>query len=41
NLMPDLDKLTRYIRESANELEEAVQQKMKETAALKKLLEQD
>ncbi|MFT4940097.1 MAG: diacylglycerol O-acyltransferase [Paraglaciecola sp.] len=41
NLMPDLDDFTRYIRESANELEEAVQQKMKEAAALKKLLEQD
>jgi WS/DGAT/MGAT family acyltransferase len=41
NLMPDLDNFTRYIRESANELEEAVEQKVKETAALKKLLEQD
>jgi diacylglycerol O-acyltransferase len=41
NLMPDLDDFTRYIRESANELEEAAHQKMQETAALKKFLEQD
>ena len=41
NLMPDLDDFTRYIRESANELEEAAIQKMKENAALNKLLEQD
>lgn len=41
NLMPDLDDFTQYIRESANELEEAVQQKMKQTAVLKEFLEQD
>jgi diacylglycerol O-acyltransferase len=41
NLMPDLDDFTRYIRESANELEEAARQKMHETAVLKKFLEQD
>ncbi|MFT5670721.1 MAG: diacylglycerol O-acyltransferase [Glaciecola sp.] len=40
NLMPDLDNFTRYIRESANELEEASQQKLKEIAVLKKFLEQ-
>ncbi|MFT4776247.1 MAG: diacylglycerol O-acyltransferase [Oleispira sp.] len=41
NLMPDLDNFTRYIRESANELEKAVQQKMHETAVIKNFLEQD
>jgi WS/DGAT/MGAT family acyltransferase len=41
NLMPDLDDFTRYIRESANELEEAAHKKLKETAVLKKFLEQD
>jgi len=41
NLMPDLDVFTRYIRESANQLEEAIEEKLKENAALKKLLEQD
>lgn len=41
NLMPDLDIFTRYIRQSANELEEAVQQKMKETAVLKDFLAQN
>ena len=40
NLMPDLDIFTRYIRESANELEQATQQKMNEAAVLKKFLEQ-
>jgi diacylglycerol O-acyltransferase len=40
NLMPDLDNFTRYIRESANELEEAVKQKMKEADVLQKFLEQ-
>jgi WS/DGAT/MGAT family acyltransferase len=41
NLMPDLDNFTRYIRESANELENAALQKIKEHAALKKLMEED
>nr|WP_297347305.1 wax ester/triacylglycerol synthase family O-acyltransferase [uncultured Glaciecola sp.] len=41
NLMPDLDNFTRYISESANELDEAVKQKIKETAVLKHFLEQD
>lgn len=41
NLIPDLDDFTRYIRESANELEEAAQQKMREYAVLKKFIEQD
>jgi WS/DGAT/MGAT family acyltransferase len=41
NLMPDLDDFTRYIRQSANELEEAAQQKMKEAAVLKNFLDQD
>jgi WS/DGAT/MGAT family acyltransferase len=40
NLMPDLDKFTRYIRESANELEEAVDERLKGQAALKKLMEE-
>jgi diacylglycerol O-acyltransferase len=40
NLMPDLDVFTRYIRESANELEEASQQKLKEIAVLKNFLGQ-
>jgi WS/DGAT/MGAT family acyltransferase len=40
NLMPDLDNFTRYIRESANELEEASQQKLKEIAVLKNFLKQ-
>jgi diacylglycerol O-acyltransferase len=39
NLMPDLDKFTRYIRESANELELAVQQKLVEKAALQALMQ--
>jgi diacylglycerol O-acyltransferase len=41
NLMPDLDEFTRYILQSANELEEAAQQKMKEAAVLKNFLDQD
>jgi hypothetical protein len=41
NLMPDLDDFTRYIRESANELEEAVDKKIKEDDILQKFLEQD
>jgi WS/DGAT/MGAT family acyltransferase len=41
NLMPDLDNFTRYLRESANQLEEAALQKIKEYAALKKLMEDD
>ncbi|WP_371194403.1 wax ester/triacylglycerol synthase family O-acyltransferase [Glaciecola sp. SC05] len=41
NLMPDLDSFTRYIRESANELEQAAQKKFNETDVLKKFLEQD
>lgn len=41
NLMPDLDDFTRYISEGANELDEAVKQKIKEAAVLKQFLEQD
>jgi hypothetical protein len=41
NLMPDLDNFTRYIRESANELEKAVQQKMHEAAVIENFLKQD
>lgn len=41
NLMPDLDDFTRYIRESANELEASALQKIKETAILKEFLAQD
>lgn len=41
NLMPDLDNFTRYIRESANELELAVQQKLAGQAALDALLKND
>ena len=41
NLMPDLDVFTRYIRESANELEEAVQEREKNMAAFNALLEKD
>lgn len=41
NLMPDLDNFTRYIRESANELEAAAQQKLNEADVLTKFLEQD
>jgi diacylglycerol O-acyltransferase len=41
NLTPDLDDFTRYMRESANELEEAAHQKTQEIAALKKFLEQN
>lgn len=41
NLMPDLDDFTRYIRESANELELAVQQKLAGRAALDALLQDD
>ncbi|TDF39761.1 wax ester/triacylglycerol synthase family O-acyltransferase [Alteromonadaceae bacterium M269] len=41
NLMPDLDIFTRYIRESANEMEQAVDEKLKGQAALKKLMEED
>ena len=41
NLMPDLDDFTRYIRHSANELEKAALQKIREHAALKKLMEED
>jgi WS/DGAT/MGAT family acyltransferase len=40
NLMPDLDVFTRYIRESANEMEEAVDERLKGQAALKKLMEE-
>jgi diacylglycerol O-acyltransferase len=39
NLMPDLDDFTRFIRESANELETAVQRKMKEAAVLNAYLD--
>ena len=41
NLMPDLDNFTRFIRQSANELEEVAQRKLKEAEVLKKFLEQD
>jgi diacylglycerol O-acyltransferase len=41
NLMPDLDDFTRYISEGANELDEAVKQKIREAAVLKQFLEQD
>jgi diacylglycerol O-acyltransferase len=41
NLMPDLDNFTRYLRESANQLEEAALQKIKEYAALKSLMEEE
>lgn len=41
NLMPDLDVFTRYIRESANELEQAAQKKLKEAEVLKQFLEQE
>ena len=40
NLMPDLDLFTRYIRESANELEEAVEEKVRNLAALKALMDE-
>jgi hypothetical protein len=40
NLMPDLDIFTRYIRESANELEEAAKKKVHESEVLKQFLEQ-
>jgi WS/DGAT/MGAT family acyltransferase len=40
NLMPDLDVFTRYIRESANDFEKAVDEKLKGEAALKKLMEE-
>jgi diacylglycerol O-acyltransferase len=41
NLMPDLDDFTRFIRESANELEEAAKHKVKDSEIIKKFLEQD
>ena len=41
NLMPDLDDFTRFIRESANELEEAAKRKMDDAEVLKKFLAQD
>lgn len=41
NLMPDLDDFTRFLRESANELEEAAQQKVEANAALQALLDKD
>jgi hypothetical protein len=40
NLMPDLDVFTRYIRESANELELAVQEKLAGQAAIDALMQQ-
>jgi diacylglycerol O-acyltransferase len=40
NLMPDLDDFTRYIRESANELELAVQEKLAGLEALKRLMQE-
>lgn len=41
NLMPDLDDFTRYIRQSANELEDAAKKKMNESDILKNFIEQD
>jgi WS/DGAT/MGAT family acyltransferase len=41
NLMPDLDVFTRYIRESANELEVAAEEMIKNKAAFQALLEND
>jgi WS/DGAT/MGAT family acyltransferase len=41
NLMPDLDLFNRYIRESANELENAVVEKQENDAVINKLLDQD
>jgi WS/DGAT/MGAT family acyltransferase len=41
NLMPDLDHFTRYLRESANEFELAVQQKIAGKAALDALMQDD
>lgn len=41
NLMPDLDDFTRYIRESANELEQAAAKKMNESDIIQTFLEQD
>jgi WS/DGAT/MGAT family acyltransferase len=38
NLMPDLDTFTRYIRESANELERAIQEKLAGQAAIDVLM---
>jgi WS/DGAT/MGAT family acyltransferase len=40
NLIPDLDDFTRYIRESANELEQAVEQKLAGIAAIEALLKE-
>lgn len=39
NLMPDLHKFTQYLRESANEMESLVQEKLAAKAAFAKLLE--
>jgi diacylglycerol O-acyltransferase len=39
NLMPDLDVFTRYIRDSANELELAVQVKLASRAAINALMQ--
>jgi diacylglycerol O-acyltransferase / wax synthase len=41
NLMPDLDDFTRYIRESANELELAVQEKLSAMEALNRLMQEE
>jgi WS/DGAT/MGAT family acyltransferase len=41
NLMPDLDDFTRFIRESANELEDAAKRRMEDSEIIKKFLEQD
>jgi hypothetical protein len=38
--MPDLDVFTRYIRESANELELAVQEKLAGQAAMDALMQE-
>lgn len=41
NLMPDLDVFSRYIRESANELEAAAEEKMRNMEAFNALLERE
>jgi diacylglycerol O-acyltransferase len=41
NLMPDLDVFTLYIRESANELEAAAEERIKNKAAFQALLDKE
>jgi diacylglycerol O-acyltransferase len=41
NLMPDLDMFTRYIRESANELELAVKEKLVGQASIDALMQEE